>query len=1016
MKKVFASYLKRLGVFPVIILLVAIASIYSKRLTLLYGSNGDSLFHLQRGDYEVFHEAMDLLHHADSELYHLHYLKAADIYKSALKIFEELMSSASDSTVWFTYASTLFNIGWSYQLSRQFDSSLVYLDKCQDVMQEKGFGNSALNVLCLFSLKHVYTFFGNHSKSSEIFHKAFELSISLFSDKDLLLGIAYQQMSYHYYLTNDYEKMRFFLQKVEFILEQQNKSKNRFYSGTLPMVHQTPNSLICDISYFATRHYFENCYNDIILNRHQLAKYNYKKAQEYYLLNPGVNPSMVFRLKYLQATFLAFEGRHKESLAITDTLIELTKDRPDTYIFIDAYETITLNYEKMGDDENAFKTMEKCFNLYQHKGDNGIQIYMRTRKAGLALKTGRFDLCLALCDSGMFTVLHRFPDQKELISLNWQNQSIGEVKCMTDLLQFKFQVMYQQTLNSTDTLQLIELEKLFSKIHEGTVIMHTKVISDHNRLLHELENYPLTEKVILLNQRLYNLTGNHKYLLNSLKWSEISKIVLLTQELESGQGNKEGDYNTHFSKIRELETRILNDELKLKEIEMVDLKEEPSLKNKLLNGIINYSAELEILKNKYSKALEPLISMRLNKNYPIKDIQIKLENEGSVLIDYFYGNEVIVVHLISSDSVIVRVINNTKSLQAAISKFIELVRLPKSQEEGLGSLASLLAEELLPPIDGYMNIENAVIIPDGVLNFIPFEVLLSALHTHPTLRYNYSSNLFLTDQSKNKQNRYVGFAPHYTGTEAIKQTRGDSILLEGMYEHNRSELGPLLFNIAEVTESAQILNGKSFTGKNLSQNVFRENTKNAGIIHLALHALADDKNPDYSQFLFKSAVDENTNDPLYAFELNGYQLNTNLAILSACNTGAGKYQQGNGVLSLARAFRKAGCQNIIMSLWPVNDASTKEIVVGFIKNLKAGQGKADALAKSKQDFLQTAAPEFKHPYYWAGLVLIGDNEKMNFNRWDWRWVVGLMVIAGALYMVTNYKRLKNWMNKLSAAA
>lgn len=1010
MKNGFTGYLKKLWHFFGIILLVAIASIYTKQLPLLSRSQGDSLLYLNSSYNDVSSEAMNLNHQADSELYHLQYLKAVDIYKSTLKIFEGLIINTPDTTVWFSYASTLFNIGYSYQLSRQFDSSLVYLERCQDVIKEKAFENSALNVLCLFRLKHYYSFIGDHSKGWEIFHRAFELSLFLFSENDLFLGVAYHQMGYHYYLTNDYEKMNFFFQKVEFILEQVNKGKNRFHSVTLPIKHQSPNSLISDVSYFATRYYFENCYNNIILNRPQVARYHYKKAEEYHLLNPGINPSMPFRLKYLQASFLAFEGKHKESLSISDTLIELTKNQPDTYIFIDAYETKTLNYEKMGDAENAFKTMEKCFNLYQPKGDNGIQIYMRTRKAGLALRAGRFDLCQALCDSGMYTVLHRFPEQKELISLNWQNHSITEVKCMTDLLQFKFQVMYQNTLSSTDTNQLIELEKLFCKIHEGTVLLHTKVLSDHNRLLHELENYPLTEKAILLNHRLYHLTGNNQYLLNSLKWSEISKIVLLTQELESGQGSKDSEYNIHFNKIREHETRIKKDELKLKEMEMGDIQEHLIPKNKLLNGIINSAAELEILKNKYSKVLEPLISSRLNKHYPLAEIQNKLGEKESILIDYFYGNEVIVIHMVSSDTVIVRVIDNTKSFQSSISKFIEILKFPNSPRDSLDDLARLLAEQLLSPINTKMDIENSVIIPDGILNFIPFEVLFSTFHTYPVMRYDYSGNLFLTDKTENNQNRYVGFAPTYTGTEAIKQSRGDSILLYGMYEYNRAEMGPLKFNVPEVTESAQILHGKRFTGKNLSQKVFIENSKNAGIIHLALHALADDQNPDYSQFLFKSATDEDTNDPLYAFELNGYQLNANLAILSACNTGAGKYQQGNGVLSLARAFKKAGCQNIIMSLWPVNDASTKEIVIGFIKHLKAGYGKADALAKSKQDFLQSATTEFKHPYYWAGLVLIGDNEKMNFSRWN-KWIVIFTSITGALLLISIIKLSKKHVPK-----
>lgn len=956
--------------------------------------------------------AMHDFHRADSALYQLKYGQAIFYYKNALKIIENRLLSTTDSMTWFTYASILFNIGFTYQLSGQNDSSIVYLLKCQEVIVEKSFEKTALHALCLFRLKQCYSFLGNRLKQKELYQRAIELGLSLFGENDLFLGMTYHQMGYHYYLMNDFEKMSFFFQKVELIFDRISHYKNIYYSKGLPLAHQSPNSLISDFSYYATRYYFESCYNNIILKRMQVAWYHFKKAEENYNLNPGINPSMPFRLKYLRSSFLTQEGKYEESLKLTDTLIELTKNKPDVYIFIDAYEAKTLNYEKMGDFENAFKTMERCFNLYQPKGDNGIQIYMRTRKAELALKSGRFELCLALCDTGMYTVLHRFPGYKELTELNWQDYTIGQIKCMHDLLQYKFQVLCENVLTSKDTTQLLELEKLFTKIHEGTILLHTKVLSDHNRLIHELENYPLTEKAILINHQLNEISSNSQYLLNSLKWSEISKIVLLTQELELDQRNKKSALNIQLHKIRDQERRIKSDELKLKEFEMDRGVEHSIYKNQLLNNVLNSSADLELLKEIYSEALEPVISSRLGKNYPIQEIQAKLNNTESVLLDYFFGENTIVIHMISSDTIVEKVVEKTKLFQSSLYLLIEYLKNPESPQDSLDHVAGILAKYLLPPSILFKGIRHVVIIPDGILNFIPFELLFSNLQVHPTVRYEYSSNLFLNDKKETKVTRYVGFAPEYKGTEPIRQTRGDSILLGEFYDDNRAGMGPLKFNIPEVTESAQILKGKSFTGDHLSEKVFRDNAENAGIIHLALHALADDQNPDYSQFIFKSGDNENAYDPLYAFELNKYNLHANLAILSACNTGAGKYQQGNGVLSLARAFKKAGCQNIIMSLWPVNDASTKDIVVGFIKYLKAGEGKADALAKSKKDYLRNAAPELKHPYYWAGLVLIGDNEKMIFNTIDWKWIVlGILGFTALILFWANYFQHRKYLNQ-----
>ena len=189
------------------------------------------------------------------------------------------------------------------------------------------------------------------------------------------------------------------------------------------------------------------------------------------------------------------------------------------------------------------------------------------------------------------------------------------------------------------------------------------------------------------------------------------------------------------------------------------------------------------------------------------------------------------------------------------------------------------------------------------------------------------------------------------------------------------------------------------TIEGLDMNKLRELEQLVNIIHegnVYLH------NRIYSDF--NRLTREAENFPLYE---RAIQLNNRL---SACNTGAGKYQHGNGVESLAKAFKQAGCNNIVMSLWPVNDASTKEIVVGFIQNLKKGLGKADDLAKSKKDYLAMAPEELKHPYYWAGLVLIGDNEPM-FGMLDdqlsWRGLLGLTLLVLLGGMVAYYFKLIN---------
>jgi len=87
-----------------------------------------------------------------------------------------------------------------------------------------------------------------------------------------------------------------------------------------------------------------------------------------------------------------------------------------------------------------------------------------------------------------------------------------------------------------------------------------------------------------------------------------------------------------------------------------------------------------------------------------------------------------------------------------------------------------------------------------------------------------------------------------------------------------------------------------------------------------------------------------------------------------------------------------------MSLWPANDASTKQIVVGFLSNLRAGMGKADALRTAKLDYLSTNETNLRQPYYWAGLVLIGDNDAMSFSN-PWLGITSFVALLFLLSLV-----------------
>ena len=162
-----------------------------------------------------------------------------------------------------------------------------------------------------------------------------------------------------------------------------------------------------------------------------------------------------------------------------------------------------------------------------------------------------------------------------------------------------------------------------------------------------------------------------------------------------------------------------------------------------------------------------------------------------------------------------------------------------------------------------------------------------------------------------------------------------------------------------------------------------------------MHAQVDDHDGEQSHFLFAD------NSKLHTYELYGMKLQAGLAVLSACNTGYGPIQKGEGVQSLAKAFTYAGVPSLVMGLWQLPDYSTSEIMVGFYHGLKANADKHVALATAKKEYLKKTEfeSELHHPYYWAGLVVSGNTGPIRHTTQRPYWI-GLAVVAlgGCIYL------------------
>ena len=200
----------------------------------------------------------------------------------------------------------------------------------------------------------------------------------------------------------------------------------------------------------------------------------------------------------------------------------------------------------------------------------------------------------------------------------------------------------------------------------------------------------------------------------------------------------------------------------------------------------------------------------------------------------------------------------------------------------------------------------------------------------------------------------------------------------GRDEKLNQDLCPLPEAESEVTAVATTVRSrmkKVFIGRAADEKTFKALAPEYSTIHLATHGILDNRDPLYSHLLLTKTDGDVENDgSLEAREIMNMQINADLAVLSACETGNGRLSPGEGVIGMSWAFFVAGTRSMVVSQWRVNSASTSQLMKNFYRALASQPNrgnKSQALRGASELLLKD--PRYRHPFYWASFVLVGVN-------------------------------------------
>jgi CHAT domain-containing protein len=318
-----------------------------------------------------------------------------------------------------------------------------------------------------------------------------------------------------------------------------------------------------------------------------------------------------------------------------------------------------------------------------------------------------------------------------------------------------------------------------------------------------------------------------------------------------------------------------------------------------------------------------------------------------------------------------------------------------------------LYKSLIYPVAELIKEKNLIIVPDETLNLIPFEALITNgsvssdyanfgalpyLFRQYPISYSYSASLLINQ----RKSRYTGaklaaFLPAYTGKYYNNHLLDDSLINE------LKNLPPLFGAEEEVGYISKFYNSKIYGEEKAIENSFKKSAMQYNILHLAMHTIIDDKNPMYSKMIFTPRQDDTEDGLLHTFELYDLKLKANLIVLSSCNTGFGKMQKGEGLLSMARGFIYAGCPGLVLTQWTVADKAGAALMKNFYYYLSKGYQKDECLQYSKIDYLNTVDPVKTHPYYWAGYITLGDSSPLPSGKDNALYLMILILVSAITF-------------------
>jgi CHAT domain-containing protein/Flp pilus assembly protein TadD len=545
----------------------------------------------------------------------------------------------------------------------------------------------------------------------------------------------------------------------------------------------------------------------------------------------------------------------------------------------------------------------------------------------------------------------------------------------------------------------------------------------------EKESREIYNHSMNLAYQLYQKTGEITFIQDAFAISEKSKSVQLLENIRDFRAKSQaGVPDSLVEKERDSKVELaycqsaLREAVKNKDNDKISAREKELFETQQKYGQ---------LKSKLEKQFPAYFNLKYNTHQLLPDdVQRLLPNNSTALVEFYMGDSALYKFTISRKVVAFEKIKNNEALERLMNDYekslgnADFVLNAKTEADQLyASTAFALYEKLLKSTFERHGspLEKLIVIPDDRLGQFNFGTLLSKevsgknpdykhleyVARHTQINYAYSSLLLEKGiySRKDAKEIFGGFAPLYSDRQFMNM---DTLAHPMTHLVVRSGHLPLPGAIEEVKLISRLMKGDLWIEHEATETNFKTKAGKYAILHLAMHSLLNNESPDNSELLFSEEQDDQNDGYLSVSEIYNLKLNASMVVLSACSSGFGTVQVGEGPISISRAFSYAGCPSVVMSLWKIPDAVTSQIMTRFYRELENGKQKDEALRIAQLAFLnETEDPLYHHPYFWAGLVVMGDSQQLPKNFPWWTVIVGIVVAATVLFLFFQRNRMNS---------